>query len=69
MYELIRTIRANSLRDRLSHYEVEKAGLLAEINSSTIGPTRKRDAFLRYSSVIMGMRAINAELNRLEGDQ
>lgn len=69
MYDLIRTMRANSLRDRLSRYESEKTSLLAEINSSTIGPNRRRDAFIRYSLVLMGMRAINAELNQIEGRQ
>lgn len=65
--DLIRTICGNSLRNRLSRYEAQKASPLAQINSSTIGATRKRDAFLRHSSVIMGMRAINTELNWLKG--
>ena len=69
MHDLMRTMRANSLRDRLSRCESEKASLLAEINSPTIGPTRKRDAFVRYSLVMMGMRAMNAELNQIASSQ
>ena len=67
-HDLIGAILANWLDDRLLHYESEQASLLAEINSSTIDPTRKQDeeCIPPLLTGHYGRPGLSAELNRVQ---
>jgi hypothetical protein len=67
MTETIHTMRMLSLRSRLDTRQQEKSLLIAEITSNTTAPRRKKEAMVRYTSLIEDIRAISNELATLQG--
>jgi hypothetical protein len=67
MAEAISAIRMLSLRSRLDHRQQEKSRLIAEMTAVTTAPRRKREAMLRYTTLINDIREISKELNRRYG--
>ncbi|MGA7107203.1 MAG: hypothetical protein WBV28_19650 [Terracidiphilus sp.] len=67
MAEAISAIRMLSLRSRLDHRQQEKSRLIAEMTTATTAPRRKREAMLRYTTLINDIREISKELNLRHG--
>jgi hypothetical protein len=67
MAEAISAIRMLSLRSRLDHRQQEKSRLIAEITAVATAPRRKREAMLRYTTLINDIREISKELNLRHG--
>jgi hypothetical protein len=67
MTETINSMRMLSLRSRLDTRQQEKSRLIAEITSSTTAPRRRREAMVRYTSLIEDIREISSELDILQG--
>jgi hypothetical protein len=67
MAEAISAIRILSLRSRLDHRQQEKSRLIAEITAVATAPRRKREAMLRYTTLINDIREISKELNLRHG--
>lgn len=62
---LLRRNRSDYLLESLAVYEREKAVNRALMSSESVVPSRKKQAFTRYSGAVMGIRRIQRELGSL----
>ena len=61
--EPVEETESNVLHSRLTTFELEKDMLFAEIRSASTTASRSKEAFTRYTEILMTIRAIRRELS------